>query len=353
VSLILGTSASIIKVSLVILAGAAVLTGLNYGSGFLIPLVVAFMVANILEALIERLERLDLSSVVAVPLAILIVLFVLASFVFIVINQVDAFTSAWPRYLERLRTLFSTVMAGVGADFAQRIQTSLAGLDLASRLSLAIGSAGTVLLNLGLVMLYAGFLLVERGRVFQRLVALGSTEDQRADLANALIGVSNGIRQYLFVKTAVSLATGLTSYVILRALNLDFAETWAVIIFLLNYIPSIGSALGVIFPALLALVQFDTLTPFLIIAVFLALVQFTIGNVIEPMLMGRSLNLSPFVIIVSLTFWGSVWGITGAFLAVPMTSALVILCREINGCKWVAILLSNDDTAHCDQTKAC
>ncbi len=100
--------------------------------------------------------------------------------------------------------------------------------------------------------------------------------------------------------------------------------------------------LGVVFPALLALVQFDTLEPFLIIVGVLAVIQFVIGNVIEPMMMGRSFNLGAFTVIVALMFWSAIWGIAGAFLAVPITAAFVILCREVEGWQWIAVLLSNE-----------
>jgi AI-2 transport protein TqsA len=337
---------SALRTPLIILAGAAVLIGLIYGSGFLIPLVIAFMVVNVLEALIERLEGIGLPTAAAVPISILLVLLVLAGFVFVIVNQIDEFVAAWPRYMARLRDLVSSLMAGLGEDFAQRLQNRTAELDVAARLSNALGSATTVLLNSGLVLLYVGFLLAERGRAFARLVSIGASPQRRADLENALGAVSNGIRQYLFVKTIVSLATGGISYFVLSYLGVDFAETWAVVIFLLNYIPSIGSVLGVVFPAVLALVQFETLTPFLIIVGVLAVVQFSIGNIIEPMLMGRSLNLSPFVIMVALTFWSSIWGIAGAFLSVPITVAVVILCREMKDWAWVAVLLSNGAGNH-------
>ncbi len=144
----------------------------------------------------------------------------------------------------------------------------------------------------------------------------------------------------------MSLLTGAISYAVLKALGVDFAETWALMIFLLNYIPSIGSVLGVLFPALLALVQFDTLWQFLIISVLLAGTHIVIGNIIEPNLMGRTLNLSPFVVIASLAFWGMIWGIVGAFLSVPLTTTFVIACSHIRALRWVAILLcANGGTA--------
>ncbi len=335
-----GTAAA--RTTLVIVASAVVLLALIYGAGFFIPLVVAFMVANILEALIERLERLRVPAPAAIPISVLLVLALLGAFVYIIVAQVDEFVAAWPRYIDRLRDLATSFLAVLGEDFATRLKSRIAELDLAARASRAIGSVSTFLLNFGLVILYVGFLLAERGRAFRRIIALGD-EQRRTELSSALAAVSEGIRQYLFVKTAVSLATSALSYFVLRLLGLDFAETWAVIIFLLNYIPSIGSVLGVVFPAILALIQFDILTPFFVIAGFLAVVQFSIGNIAEPMLMGRSLNLSPFVIIVALTFWSTIWGIAGAFLAVPITAALVIVSREIRGWRWIATLLSNDE----------
>ncbi len=320
-----------------------ILLAMIYGAGLLIPIVVAFIVTNTLEALIGRLENWGCPALLSVAIAIAVALFFVTGFIFVVLNQVDEFVSAWPRYLERLHVLAGDALALVGDESSQRIQTRINEINLANRISSAIGSASGVLLNSGLVMLYVGFLLAERGRIFRRIVLLGRDETERDNLAGVLTSVSDGIRQYLFVKTAMSLLTAITSYVVLSYLRLDFAETWAVIIFLLNYIPSIGSVLGVVFPALLALVQFDTLTPFLIIAVFLAGLQIAIGNILEPLLMGRSLDLSPFVIIVSLAFWSTIWGIAGAFLAVPITAAVVILCREVKPWRWIGSLLSNSE----------
>jgi predicted PurR-regulated permease PerM len=125
-------------------------------------------------------------------------------------------------------------------------------------------------------------------------------------------------------------------------IGVDFAETWTLLIFLLNYIPSIGSILGVIFTAMLVLLQFDTLWQFFIIAVLLSSAQLIIGNVNEPTFMGRTLNLSPFVVIASLAFWSTLWGPVGAFLSVPLTTTLVIACSHVPSFRWIAVLLSAD-----------
>ena len=128
----------------------------------------------------------------------------------------------------------------------------------------------------------------------------------------------------------------------MRWVGVDFAETWALLIFVLNYIPNIGSIVAVAFPALLALVQFETLGPFIILVISLTAIQLAIGSVLEPMLMGNTLNMSPFAIILALAFWGTIWGIVGMFLSVPIMVMVMIVCAHVPSWRWVAILLSKD-----------
>jgi AI-2 transport protein TqsA len=154
--------------------------------------------------------------------------------------------------------------------------------------------------------------------------------------------IARQVQRYIGMKTAVSALTGLVSYAILHLVGVDFAALWALLIFFLNFIPNIGSALGVLFPALLTLVQFDTLTPFLIVTASLGAVQFVIGNVIEPAFMGKSLNLSSFMILLSLSFWGALWGIPGMFLSVPLMVVTAIVCAHFSGLRWIAVMLSTD-----------
>jgi AI-2 transport protein TqsA len=136
--------------------------------------------------------------------------------------------------------------------------------------------------------------------------------------------------------------TGVACYAVLRFEGIDFAESWALLIFVLNYIPNIGSIVGVAFPCLLALVQFETLTPFFVLITTLTLIQVAIGSVLEPMLMGQGLNMSPFAIILSLAFWGMIWGIAGMFLSVPILVIIIVVCAHVPKWRWVAVLLSKD-----------
>ena len=144
------------------------------------------------------------------------------------------------------------------------------------------------------------------------------------------------------VKTLLNLATAIFSYIVLEVVGLDLAGFWAFVIFLLAYIPTIGSLLGVVFPALMAIVQFASWGPFLIITIGLGVAQFVIGNVLEPKMMGKSLNLSSLVVIISLAVWGSIWGVTGMFLSVPITIIIMIVLAEFQQTRPIAVLLSAD-----------
>lgn len=185
-------------------------------------------------------------------------------------------------------------------------------------------------------------LLAERGRLPGKIELFFNNTEHASKKQRAVTDIGESIRRYLSIKTIMSLLTSGVSFAVLKTIGVDFAETWALIIFLLNYIPSIGAIVGVVFPALLALIQFDTLWQFFIIAALLAGAQLIIGNIMEPSLMGRTLNLSPFVVIASLAFWAMIWGIVGAFLSVPLTTALIIVCSHIPSLRWVAVLLSAD-----------
>jgi AI-2 transport protein TqsA len=162
------------------------------------------------------------------------------------------------------------------------------------------------------------------------------------DTASLFATIAQSVRRYIWIKTVVSVLTGVMCYAVLRWLGIDFAETWALLIFLLNYIPNIGSIVAVAFPALLALVQFETPGPFVVLVLSLTAIQLAIGSVLEPMLMGSTLNVSPFAIILSLTFWGTIWGVVGMFLSVPILVAIMIVCAHVPTWRWVAILLSKD-----------
>lgn len=330
-----------------IVIGAIVLAILIAGRSFLIPLAVALLVWNLLEAIIARFTRIKIGRRnvprwVGVLFSIGFVVLVYVAVSAILADQASTLAAKGPKYIERLETLLTQGVAFVGADVAAKAQTALNNLDLTATISELVGSAGSFLTNMILIIMYVAFLLAEQHNISPKLAALFPNKADAADAKTLFSRISGGIRRYIWIKTVMSVVTGAASYAVLKIMGVDFAETFGLIIFLLNFIPSIGSALGVIFPTLLALVQFDTLGPVLIVVALLGGIQFVIGNVVEPTFTGRSLNLSAFVIILSLTFWGAIWGIVGMLLSVPLTVMAMIVCAYVPKWRWVAVLLSTD-----------
>ncbi|MDB2613984.1 AI-2E family transporter [Chlamydiales bacterium] len=208
---------------------------------------------------------------------------------------------------------------------------------LASNLAGILASATG---NLMLVLLYTTFLMVDQCYFGPKMRAMFPDEVVRLRVEKLFSNINEQIRKYLLIKTFLSILTGFLSYLIFVIEGIDFAEFWAVLIFFLNYIPTIGAFLGVIFPAFLALVQFETIYPFLIVFFGCGMIQFLVGNMLEPKMMGKSMNLSTFVIVLSLVVWSFIWGFVGAFLSVPMMVILLIIFKEFPSTKKAAIVIS-------------
>jgi AI-2 transport protein TqsA len=333
---------SVRQIAYILLTLAIIIVGLVYGRPFLIPIVIAALITVLIAAGADRLKRLWIPEPLATLGAILVLAAVIAVVFNILASQADSVAQVWPAYIQRLNAMTDQLLRWAGPRLASKINEAIANLDLTRQIPGLLGSAGGLVVGVALVTIYVGFLLFERSRMSGKIGLLFSSSEHAGEMQRAVTDIIESIRRYVWIKTIMSLLTSAVSYGVLRAIGVDFAETWALIIFLLNYIPSVGAIIGVLFPALVALVQFDTFLPFIVVAALLAAAQIIIGNIIEPSLMGRTLNLSPFVVMASLAFWAMIWGVVGAFLSVPLTTALIIVCSHIPSLSWIAILLSRD-----------
>ena len=138
----------------------------------------------------------------------------------------------------------------------------------------------------------------------------------------------------------MSVLTAGLSYIVLLSIGVDSALFWSALIFLLNFIPSIGSLIATVFPALFAFLQFNDVTYLLLVFGLVGAIQIIVGNIVEPKVMGKSLNLSSLVVMLALTFWGSLWGLTGAILSVPITVMLMIIFSHFDSTKFLSRILS-------------
>lgn len=274
-------------------------------------------------------------------LAFTVALFALA---FMVINSFDSIVKALPTYEANLERMVDEISLQLGFDNAPTWETLSQNfwerVDLRSYVLSAVGSivglGGTVFV----VVIYAGFLMSE-SRAFRQktLIALGRNAEQSMDLFEQ---VNQRIGDYLAVKTLINVILAVVSLIVMMLIGVEYAPFWAVLIGLMNYIPYVGSLIGVVFPVLLSLAQFGSIQTTAITAVLLTVVQVFVGNVLEPRLIGRSLNLSGFVVLVALVVWTTLWGLHGAILSMPMTSMLMIVLTASPATRPVAVLMSND-----------
>ena len=331
-----------------LIAAFAVLAALYVGKPLLVPLAIAIGVWYLINAGAAGLEEIPLIARLPRWIRQIVTAFVLLGAIQAVITLISANVSAMadavPVYEENLTKLAERLSAAWGIPIVDSVNDFFESFDftpwirgLASALGDFVGSAG-------LVIVYVIFLLVEQTRFDDKLKALFPEDAQLTRVQIVLTKIQHEIRTYVWVKTLMSVLTGVLSYAVLAYVGIDYAPFWAFIIFLLNYIPTIGSTLGVVFPALMALVQFDTATPFLIVTPILAVIQIVIGNVLEPPLMGRSLNISPLVVMLSLVLWGTIWGMAGMFLCVPIMVSLLIVFAQFRQTRGFAVVLSSTGT---------
>jgi predicted PurR-regulated permease PerM len=164
---------------------------------------------------------------------------------------------------------------------------------------------------------------------------------QRAETwFEAIHTITNDFQRYIVVRTVIGLITGVLITLFCWIIGLDFAIIWGLSNFLLNYIPTLGSIIAVVPPVLFGLVQFESIPMALLVLLGVGGVQFIMGQYIDPLLQGKYLALSPLVVLLSVTFWGWLWGIAGAFIGVPLTIGIVIACNHFDRTRWIATMLA-------------
>ncbi len=324
-----------------------VLILLSQGKNFFIPLVIALIAVYLIHALSRAIQHLPvlgrfLPGPVAVILSFVTIFFLGYGLFSLVADNALSVANKAPEYQARLLQIQGDLFHKFGWEQPQSVGDVFRSLNLREVFTTVATSLASLLGNLTLIFLYSLFLLIELRYLPAKLKALFPDPHRQELVAEMLQRIDKDIQTYVGVKTLVSLITGLLSYIIMRIVGLDFAEFWALLIFVLNFIPTIGSIFSTLFPSLLALVQFEALGPILLVAIGITAVQQLMGSIIEPNIMGQSLNLSPLVVIISLILWGSLWGIVGMFLCVPITVILVIILGNFERTRWVAILLSKN-----------
>ncbi len=324
---------------------------LTAGKAIFVPAVLGAVVVYVVVGLAQVLGRLPgigpalplqlryLFSIAVIGLAFFLLAYLVMA------NKERALALA-PYYQQSLLASIQQFAVQFGFEteptWATLRQELMAQVNLQRLITALLASAGSIVVTLVVVLLYATFLLVERRSFDTKLANLSEDPKQVARIREVIGTINRRIGSYLALKTLLSILLGAVSWAVMALYGLEFAALWAVLTAFLNFVPYVGSVLGVLLPGLMALVQFQELGPILTLALALTVVQFLIGNFLDPYVMGSSLNLSPFAILISLAVWSELWGIPGAFLAVPITAIMTIVFSEFPGTRQVAVLLSKN-----------
>jgi len=276
-----------------------------------------------------------------VLIAMLTVILSLSAFV---TSNAQAISNAIPRYGENLDTLHDRLVDIFGLDLVPSFENLgnqlLDLIDVTTLIPLilsTLSNTGTILIAAAL---YAAFILADLDDLPDKThKAIGDRENAEQTL-QIVRKINERIGSYLAAKTLVNMILAVLSLVVLWVVGIEFAVFWALLIGLLNYIPYIGSVIGVAFPVTLSLVQYGTFGHAVLSLVLLLAAQSFIAYYLEPKMLGRSVNLSPFVVLLALAVWSALWGITGAILAIPLTAMITIILAEFPSTRFIAVLMS-------------
>ncbi len=237
-----------------------------------------------------------------------------------IVAQVNEVVFLAISYAERAQAALPALTERLGPEAQERIITALTNFNITGWIRSLAGQASGLLSGSVLVILFVGFMFAEQVWFPLKIERLANDADHARQIRRIIASIMHRVNRYLVVKTGVSAITALIVWLIFWTMGLELATAVALLTFVLNFIPSVGSIIATLIAVLLAFVLTGDPTATVIVGVLCAVTQFLIGNIIDPMLLGQTLRLSSFGIILSLAFWGAIWGVPGMFLAVPIMS---------------------------------
>tara|TARA_B100000519_G_scaffold3374_4_gene3361 strand:+ start:2430 stop:3467 length:1038 start_codon:yes stop_codon:yes gene_type:complete len=331
-----------VKALLVLACLVVLMAGIKAASTIMVPFFLSIFIAIACSPIIHWTSRFGVPKWLSITLVILLIVvfgFLLAG---LVGQSLTEFRENLPQYRTQLDSEFSWIVEKL-AQYNIHINRELIAshLDPATAMSVAtnfISGMGGVLSNLFLILLTVIFMLFEADSIPRRLHIALADPDMKLQHIDRFI---RSVNSYLAIKTVVSLGTGLIIGITLYAMNIDHFMLWAVLAFMLNFIPNIGSIIAALPAVLIAFVQYGLASAGFVALAFV-LVNTIMGNMVEPRLMGRGMGLSTLVVFLSLIFWGWLLGTVGMLLSVPLTMVVKIALESRDETKWLAVLLSSE-----------
>jgi predicted PurR-regulated permease PerM len=314
------------------------LAGLKIAQPIVVPVLVAFFLAVVTSPAVTYLVRLRFPTSIAVLAVVASLLGFFYGLGSLLATSTDDFIVRFPSYQEQLQSWLVTLQE----KLPWLVDELKEGISNFQPTNSAISLIGSLFSGLGSVL--TAFVLIIFTLIFTLLEAQSASEKVKIALGDDhtleyVKKFSKLVQRYLLVKSLISLVTGILVSLILWLIGIDYPILWGTFAFLMNFIPNIGSLLAAIPPMILASLQFG-LPGFIITTSSFVAINMIIGNLIEPRLMGKTLDISSLVVFLSLIFWGWILGPIGMLLAIPLTVVVKIGLEVYPKTKWLAQIIS-------------
>ena len=313
-----------------------------------LPFVTALLIANIFTPLVEFLKK----KKVPMGVSIILVLTIVAGVLFVVglflDTTVRSFIEVMPKYQTKWDQDFLPKIVNLAGSISKDAQQQVQHFNPMTvikpdQISTALFSLTSLISGFALILLFMLFILASNGQ-FRKKMAKAFPSDGSNKLSHIVGNIDKRVRTYLVTTLLVNTLAGVVMTVELLIFGVDLALLWGVLTFLLMFIPSIGSIFAIVITVLATFVSFDSFVTPIILSIIIIVSQLMIGSVLSPRIMGKSLNLSPLLLLVSIIFWGWVWGPMGMILSVPITASIAIIFENIPALQPLAILMSSEPT---------
>ena len=334
--------APVLRLMVIAASAVAILAGMHTIASILNPIFVAVLFAVLFSIPLSWLKSRGMSAGMALTITLLAVLVVAVLFLVFMGRTILNLSANLPAYQQQLQTQLETLRvmlaeAGLQVDQLKTVAESDAANPLGV-IRYVISGVGAILASALLILVYAVFLLIEANGFGSKLNEAFNPSEPAYIYLNK---VTSSLRSFLVVQTGVGLITGVGVTIMLWLLGVQFALLWGFIAFLMNFIPYIGSILAAVPPVIVAFIQFGPGTTVLLVIVAFLLVNFVVNYGLYPRLMGQGVDLSMFVVLAAMVFWGWVLGPIGLILSVPLTAVIKISLESYAGSRWLAVMLGS------------
>jgi AI-2 transport protein TqsA len=327
------------------LTGTAAALALLY---FFRPVLVPFIVAFVLAVLVSGLVRWIRARAPHAPgwavslLAGVLVIVAASGGIFVMGQGMVQMAAQGPALASRIDGLLVEASHALKLKEPLHLGSIVGNVSVAQIAGFVLSSLQGLASGLLLMIVYFGFMLAGRTRISRKMDHMGGPPGRARTIRAVTERIASDIETYVWVQTITGTILTAAAATVMLAVGLHNVLFWCVVFFLLTFIPNIGVTVGSVAPALFALLQFTTVWQAVVIFVVIQIVATVVGNLIYPRLQAETQNIDPVVTILALAFWSLLWGLAGAFLAVPMTLMTMMVFAQFDRTKWLAALLSND-----------